>query len=331
MPQTQYAQGNPLAALLQGIMQGQGGAMVPSAPSAPAAAPSGDFNSQIMAAMNAASALEPVIDQPVPNAPKTWQKVLGAIADAASVYASGRNPFIHPINTTGYLMGQEQASKDIPVQNAQRRADAESKSKRQRAEMELRSLIGQQEGMSADATARFKADRETQQAREKQAGEIDLENLKAQHAMDREELIQKGLTARERIKQQFDAGSKFAGKQIEAMNEGYQTVNDIAEGIPKDDKAGTPAMSLMEALKSGKITPSEIRTKFRRFLVPLSLHDDGASAVTAYFAQEVEPILQAYEYEQKVAELNAANDAVLKRQKANENAAKFTPYSQRGR
>ena len=275
-------QGNLLAALAP-LMGGGGGTGTGPLP--------GGVDSQIQQQIAALSQPEPTVDQPVPQQSKLWQRLIAGIADAGSVYAKGLNPYVPTTNSLGYLLGQDQAGKDITAQNAQNKKNAAYKGSQRGAEAKLRMLLNQrdteiqQQSQAADNAARLQVKQAELDARA--ASDAAEAQAKKDEMTWKERMQSAGFRHDEalvKLRAQYEGGSKVASEQIKLLGEAKQGVNQIANNLDNlkngwvDDKGVQhPPMSV-----------DQIRTMFRRELAAMNLTPDAESAAQAYFDKEVE-------------------------------------------
>ena len=272
--------------------------------------PSG-LNASIQQAMLAATAPKYKPDKPVPKAPKAWQKVLAAIADAGSVYASGLSPAVSPTNAMASILEQQSAHEAVGKENEAARSEAMDISKRQLAELQLRDLMAQRSDQ-ATASNRLAAlgesdRRRATDAQARQNAVIQAQNFKAAQAeQDRvmkDTLSKRDTALRERLKNTEISASgaedkkghaKFMEKQSEELSKAKQYIIGMKKQV-------------MDSLAGG-MDPNEIRSQWEDIRDASMLNGDYREAADVFFATKIEPLLT--DEERKRSESQVPEDRV---------------------
>lgn len=273
-----------LAPLMGGGM-GQGGP-------GPAGPGPTDYDSLIKQQIDERSQPEPYQEIPVGNDSKLWQRILGSVADAGSVYARGINPYVPTTHTLGGLMEGDARNQDARAVNKYRKEKAGSDARNTKAEMELRRLMNEKAGQAQSQAhaedvklrqAELKAKTLADQAELQQKQAFESEQQKQQQAflLQMEQVKQRGDMGLAKLREKINAGDKFAGEQRKILSEAYAGVSEISAGLDA-------------ALEQG-MSPDVIRKTFMRKLKELGLEGEARDAAIADFSEEIEPRLTSAE------------------------------------
>lgn len=117
-----------------------------------AAAPSG-VDPAIEAQIQALSHPDPVVEQPVPDKSKLWQRILSAVADGATAYSAGMGAG-RGSNFSERLLERDRSRDVIAAGNRAAKSESLRKSQKTAAELRLQALLRQGEQGLKETTAK---------------------------------------------------------------------------------------------------------------------------------------------------------------------------------
>jgi hypothetical protein len=241
----------------------------------------------IQAQIDAISQPETFTPEAVPEKSKLWQKLLSALADAGSTYATGMGAG-RPTSFTRSLLERDREADEIGVRNKLGRQKSTSDSARKKAELKLQALLREQE-RSLGATA-SKAEQEAAERKLKEGRQY-AEGVAAQERQQRLADDAVKMAAAER-KQKLDFAHDEAMERLRSKLRPEHPDKDIAKDQMKsisEAKAGINSIAVNIKAAAEKFGGRDgVRTFIRRKLEELNLDKDGMAAAMTYYDKEVE-------------------------------------------
>lgn len=253
---------------------------------------------------------------PVPNAPKLWQRILAGLGDAMTVYGSGLGAPVPIGNASGAIGDVDRTRYETERANKRGQRETDASNARAKWELELRQLLGQKDTeteanrRAEDKAAKAQEIKDTRAYNEGQATveynrDLEKQRLDNEARLKLEQMQQSAETSRVRMREQIEAGSKVAKEQEARLGDAIEEANNFAN-------------NLGAILGSGD-TPDVIRKKYQRELARLRLDPDARAIAEAYFEQEVGQDLSKVEaaefaktYENQGPEDTRGRDAALR-------------------